>query len=75
MEALPYVEIAYPVQANALFVKLPPDLIEPLQEQTFFWPWDLSQGMVRWMCAFDSGVDDVEAFVTTLRRLAESASR
>ncbi len=75
VEALPYVEIAYPVQANALFVKLPPDLIEPLQEQTFFWPWDLSQGMVRWMCAFDSGVDDVEAFVTTLRRLAESASR
>ena len=75
VENLPYVRIAHPVQANALFVKLPPDLIEPLQEQTFFWPWDLSQGMVRWMCAFDSGVEDVETFVATLRRLAESESQ
>lgn len=73
VEPLPYVRIAHPVQANALFVTLPPDLIEPLQEQTFFWPWDLSRGMVRWMCAFDSDVEDVAAFVGTLRRLAESA--
>jgi threonine aldolase len=72
VEPLPYVEIAHPVQANALFVRLPPDLIEPLQQETFFWPWDLSQGMVRWMCAFDSDGEDVGKFVTTLRRLAES---
>lgn len=69
---LPFVEIVHPVEANALFVKLPPALIEPLQQQTFFWPWDLSQGVVRWMCAFDSGVEDVEHFVATLRRLGES---
>jgi len=72
VEALPYVEIAHPVEANALFVQLPPALIEPLQQETFFWPWDLSKGMVRWMCAFDSGVDDVEHFVIVLKRLAES---
>jgi len=72
VESLPYVEIAHPVEANALFVQLPPALIEPLQQETFFWPWDLSKGMVRWMCAFDSGVDDVEHFVTVLKRLAES---
>jgi len=72
VEKLPYVEIAHPVQANALFVKLPPALIEPLQRQTFFWPWDLSQGMVRWMCAFDSDVEDVRRFVDTLRQLGES---
>ncbi len=72
VESLAYVEIAHPVEANALFVKLPPALIEPLQQETFFWPWDLSKGMVRWMCAFDSGVDDVERFVKTLHRLRES---
>src|SRR5579859_1697617 len=72
VEALPYVEIVHPVEANALFVSLPPALIEPLQHETFFWPWDLSKGMVRWMCAFDSGVEDVERFVNTLKRLAES---
>ncbi len=74
VEPLPFVQIAHPVQANALFVSLPPALIEPLQQETFFWPWDLSKGMVRWMCAFDSGVDDVDRFVRTLRRLGESAS-
>ncbi len=71
---LPYVEIVHPVQANALFVRLSTALIEPLQQVTFFWPWDLSQGMVRWMCAFDSDVDDVGKFVNTLRSLAESRS-
>ena len=73
VERLPYVEIVHPVQANALFVKLPPDLIEPLRQETFFWPWDPARGMVRWMCAFDSGIEDVERFVATLRRLGESA--
>jgi threonine aldolase len=74
VEPLPYVRIAHPVQANALFVALPPALIEPLQKETFFWPWDPSKGMVRWMCAFDSAIDDVDRFVKTLRRLGESAS-
>ena len=74
VEPLSFVEIAHPVEANALFVALPPALIEPLQQETFFWPWDLSKGMVRWMCAFDSGAEDVERFVKTLRRLGESAS-
>ena len=73
VEPLPFVKIAYPVEANALFVTLPPALIDPLQRETFFWPWDLSKGMVRWMCAYDSGVEDVEGFVSTLRRLGESA--
>jgi threonine aldolase len=72
VEGLPYVEIIHPVEANALFVRLPPALIEPLQRETFFWPWDPSQGIVRWMCAFDSGVEDVGRFVFTLQRLAKS---
>jgi len=73
VEPLPYVEIAHPVEANALFVRLPPALIEPLQQESFFWPWDLSLGMVRWMCAFDSDIADVDRFVATLRRLGDSA--
>jgi threonine aldolase len=67
---LPYVTIEYPVQANALFVRLPPALIEPLSRQSFFWPWDPAIGLVRWMCSFDTESGDIETFVGALEHLA-----
>ena len=44
----------------------PPELIEPLQQATFFWPWDERSGVVRWMCAFDTEPEDATRFVATL---------
>jgi threonine aldolase len=67
---LPYVGLAYPVEANALFVRLPLDIIEPLAAESFFWPWDPAQGIVRWMCSFDTESEDIDRFVVSLRRLA-----
>jgi threonine aldolase len=66
---LPFVEVAFPVQANAVFARIPPSLLAPLQQETFFWPWDEAAGLVRWMCAFDSTEEDVRAFVAALIRL------
>jgi threonine aldolase len=65
---LPFVDIAFPVQANAVFARIPLDLVEPLQAESFFWPWDERAGLVRWMCAWDSRAEDIEAFVATLKR-------
>jgi threonine aldolase len=67
---LDYVRLEHPVEANALFVRLAPALIEPLSRESFFWPWDSAQNIVRWMCSFDTEADDVERFVATLKRLA-----
>jgi threonine aldolase len=67
---LPYVGIAHPVEANALFVTLPKDIIAPLTAATFFWPWDPEIGMVRWMCSFDTQHSDIDHFIATLRKLA-----
>ncbi|CAM5243162.1 hypothetical protein SALBM217S_06457 [Streptomyces griseoloalbus] len=53
------VEILYPVQANAVFARLPHDVSERLQKRFRFYFWDEAAGDVRWMCAFDTTEDDV----------------
>jgi threonine aldolase len=63
---LPSVEVVHPVQANSVFARIPVDLIEPLQIETFFWPWDAQAGIVRWMCAFDTEPEDITRFVAVL---------
>lgn len=67
VKALPGLEIVHPTQANAVFVKLPRERIAPLQAQTFFWPWDEAEGVVRWMCAWDTAPEDLDGFLGLLR--------
>lgn len=63
---LPGVEIMFPVQANAVFARIDPARVAPLQRATFFWPWDESAGLVRWMCAWDTAPEDVQRFAAVL---------
>ena len=69
---IPGVEVVYPVQANAVFARIPVDCIEPLQKETFFWPWDERQGVVRWMCAFDTQPEDITRFAGIVERTLRS---
>jgi threonine aldolase len=62
VESLPGVTITRPVQANAVFATLPPGAAERLQERFAFYVWDESSGEVRWMCAWDTTAEDVDAF-------------
>jgi threonine aldolase len=61
------VTITQPVQANAVFAILPPEKAKRLLEDWFFYTWDESTGEVRWMCAWDTTEDDVEAFAAAVR--------
>ncbi|MFI9723564.1 threonine aldolase family protein [Streptomyces sp. NPDC052396] len=61
------VEVLHPVQSNAVFARLPHDVSERLQKRYRFYFWDEAAGDVRWMCAFDTKEEDVDAFVTALR--------
>ncbi|UNO38930.1 low specificity L-threonine aldolase [Streptomyces sp. MST-110588] len=61
------VEILYPVQANAVFARLPHDVSERLQKRYRFYFWDEAAGVVRWMCSFDTAEEDVDGFLTALR--------
>jgi threonine aldolase len=67
------VEILYPVQSNAVFARLPHAVTERLQKRFRFYFWDETAGDVRWMCAYDTAEEDVDAFVTAVKE--EMASR
>ena len=60
------VEVQRPVEANAVFAILPPDVTERLQKRYPFYVWDESTGEVRWMTSFDTTEADVDGFAAAL---------
>jgi threonine aldolase len=64
--ALPGVEVVRPVEANAVFAVLRPEVADRLRERVRFYDWDTATGEVRWMCAFDTTEQDVDAFASAL---------
>jgi threonine aldolase len=64
-------QIDQPPAVNSLFPTLAPDVKRDLQEWSFFWDWDVSQHLVRWMTAWDTTPEDVQMFAAGVReRLA-----
>ncbi|HTJ00815.1 MAG TPA: low specificity L-threonine aldolase [Dongiaceae bacterium] len=71
LREIPHVHIAYPVQSNGVFVRLPA-LVE---EQLHLRGWHFYTGVVtpdeaRLMCSWDTTPEDVDAFVADVRELA-----
>ncbi|AGB26239.1 threonine aldolase [Mycobacterium sp. JS623] len=66
VRAVEGVRLLYPVQANAVFARLPREVSERLQKRFRFYFWDEAAGDVRWMCSFDTTEADVDAFVVAL---------
>jgi threonine aldolase len=64
---IPGVELRYPVQSNAVFVSLSSQHIADLQQEWTFYIWDEAENVVRWMTAFDTTEEDVDAFVASIR--------
>ena len=66
VRAIPGVTLTREPEVNSVFATLPADAIAPLQDRSFFWPWDESIHEVRWMTSFDTTVDDIDAFAALL---------
>jgi threonine aldolase len=64
---LPGVELTQAVQGNAIFAKLPPAATAKLQQRFRFYTWDAHTGEVRWMCAWDTTPEEVDAFAAAIR--------
>jgi threonine aldolase len=62
VSGLPGLTISHPVDANVVFAVLPPPVTARLQEEWPFYVWDERTGEVRWMCAWDTTPEDVDAF-------------
>jgi threonine aldolase len=67
---IPGVEIVYPVQSDVVFARLNPGHIAALQRDWTFHVWDESTSVVRWMTAFDTQEDDVDAFLSDIAATA-----
>jgi threonine aldolase len=66
LAGLDRVETVHPVEANAVFARLPRPAIDRLlsdwpYEQPFYL-WDEARNEVRWMCSWDTTEDDVDRF-------------
>jgi len=74
VSGVPGVRLHQPVESNGVFAALDPALIEPLQREWNFHVWDERDHVVRWMTAFDTSEDDVDAFVAGIREAAGALS-
>jgi threonine aldolase len=50
-----------------VFAVLDPAAAERLQQDWTFYVWDENTGEVRWMTAWDTGPEDVDAFAAAVR--------
>jgi threonine aldolase len=66
-------EITQPVQANAVFARLPAPAIAQLRADTPFYVWDEASSEVRWMTAFDTTSQDVDRFAGDIADAVEGA--
>jgi threonine aldolase len=61
------VQITQPVEANVVFAILDPAATEHLQRDWPFYVWDEHTGEVRWMAAWDTTPEDIDAFIADVR--------
>ena len=70
------VEVVHPVEANAVFARLDRGVIDRLTEslpgEHPFYVWDEGEGVVRWMCSWDTTAENVDDFVGALAEVVRT---
>ncbi|HVV53956.1 MAG TPA: aminotransferase class I/II-fold pyridoxal phosphate-dependent enzyme [Mucilaginibacter sp.] len=61
------VEIAHPVETNAVFLKMSPALHEKLQQHAWFYYWNDLKEEVRLVFSFDNTIEEIDAFISLLK--------
>lgn len=69
----PEIKITQSVDANGVFAIMPTKIIEPLQQENFFYVWNDRTSEVRLMCSFDTTEAEIRNFGKKLRALLASA--
>jgi threonine aldolase len=62
-------------EANSIFAYLPEPAIEPLQNWSFFWTWDASKNLARWMTSFATTETDVARFAEGVQHFTRPTAR
>jgi threonine aldolase len=69
LEEFPEIRLAYPVQSNGLFVRLPKAWIAPLRERFFFYVWDPEIQLCRWMISWDWNDSTSDRLLAAIREV------
>ena len=72
IRGVPGVELAYAVESNGVFARIPPRIVEGLHARG----WRFYTGVVtpdesRLMCSWDTTAEDVDLFAKDMRELAQ----
>jgi threonine aldolase len=74
LENVPPCRITQKVQTNAVFVAIPPEIAEELQNRCFFSVYDSINAIARLMTSFDTTEDDIHGFISDMRELLSKSS-
>lgn len=66
IENIPRLEIAYPVESNAVFVCIPKDLYQKMQDVASFYWWNEERSEARFIFSFNNTTWDVRRFAERL---------
>jgi threonine aldolase len=69
------VQLAMPVETNAVFARLSPAAIAELQSQEVFAVWESGNSIVRWMTSFDTTEQEVDRFAARIAAAAGAENR
>jgi threonine aldolase len=59
---IPQVKIIHKVESNGVFAQIPRSAIAKIQQRYFFYVWNETESVVRWMCSWDTTEEDVLRF-------------
>jgi threonine aldolase len=69
IENNPKIRLTQLTQANAVFAELSKADIERLQKDFHFYVWNENTNEVRWMCSWDTQIEDVKKFAAAINSL------
>jgi threonine aldolase len=70
LQAIPGIRLWQPVESNAVFAALDAAWTGKLLREWDFYAWDAAAHVVRWMTAFSTTEDDVDALIASVRQVA-----
>jgi len=73
LREMPAVQLLFPRQANGVFAELPASAIDALRAKGWFFYTFIGAGGCRFMCGWDTRVEDVDAFAADLRGALHSS--
>ncbi len=70
--SVPTIKLIHPVQSNAVFVQLPQPLVDALQDNGWYFYTFIGSGHARFMCSWQTSINDIKTFGEELRKLAQA---